>query len=258
MKLLKKGKDGGYRRHDAHGSHSGGTERGRNLPHGARSASDFDQYRATQDDWDGIRQALYDTQVYPAAGTGALQFFNTARGSGTSWTGVGAKSYSDTNMQVGGQLPADQRFLCESIEVQFFPCLPQVANFLPADFHTAAAATWVNDQWVFRTSGNLIFNVAQKPYLTEAPLMVFPAKCNFEITGAVSDTTTAGAGQYNPNVYAAVKGRPYIFHPYAIGLDWGEAFDITLAWPEGVQAMPSTKPAIARVRLDGILQRKVQ
>lgn len=252
MKQLKKGSDGKY--HDT----ARKTKRGRDLPAGVRGADEFDNYRATQDDWDGIRQALYDTQIYPAAGTTSLQFFNTARGSGTSYSGVGSKSFSDTNMQVGGQLPADQRFLVESLEIQFIPCLPAVAGFYPCDYHTAAAATWVNDQWLFRTSGNLSFNVAQKPYLNEAPLMVFPSKTNFEICGAVSDTTTAGTGQYNANLYANVKGRPYILHPYAVGLDWGEAFDITLAWPEGVVATQSTKPAVCRVRMDGILQRKTQ
>lgn len=229
-----------------------------NLPRGVKSASDFDQYRVTTDDWEGIRNALYDTVVYPAAGTGQLTLFSQQLGQGTSWSGTGSKNYSDTNMQLAGQLPADQRFLVESIELHFFPCLPQVAGFLPADYGAGAVLSWINDEWVFRTSGNLEFKVASKPYLNESPLMVFPAKTNFKVSGALSDTTTAAGNQANRFGYANSEGRPYILHPYAVGLDWGEAFTVTLNWPEGVQATPSTKPGIVRCRLDGILQRKAQ
>jgi hypothetical protein len=133
-----------------------------------------------------------------------------------------------------------------------------VAGFFPAVHEVPAAATWINDQWVFRQSGNLELKIASKAYLNEAPMAVFPSKTVFEVCGALSDTTTAAAAGFSAAIYANQKGRPYIMHPYALGLDWGEAFSVTLNWPEGKQAMPSTQPAIVRLRLDGILQRKAQ
>lgn len=259
--FVRKGSNGGGR-----GSHGGGrghgggdnTKNGRVLPHNVKSAADFDDYRVTQDDWEGIRNALYDTVVYPAAGTNQLTCFAIKQGDGTTWSGGGSKTFSDTNMQLGGQLPADQRFLMESIEVGFWPCQPTVANFFPADFGTAVTATWINDQWVFRQSGNLELKIASKSYLNEAPMAVFPSKTVFEITGALSDSSTPITHAWSAALYANQKGRPYIMHPYAIGLDWGEAFQVQLNWPEGKQAMPSNNPAIVRLRLDGILQRRAQ
>jgi hypothetical protein len=148
----------------------------------------------------------------------------------------------------------------ESIEVLFTPSQPTVANYLPYQSSGAAndSGANINDQWLFRESGNLELKIASKAYLNEAPMSVFPAKTNFEITGALCDTTTAAANRLTAALWANQKGRPYIFHPYALGLDWGEAFSVTLNWPEGKQATNSGNPAIARVRLDGILQRKAQ
>lgn len=214
------------------------------------------QYVVNRDGWEGIRQTLYDYQAYAAAGTTLLTFFSQPLGQGTSVQGTGAKTLSDTNMNLAGQLPANQEFLVQSIEVQFFPTTPTVAAAMPAATGAVAAAVQVNDAYIFRRSGNLQFIIGSKPYLQEAPLMRFPAKTSFDVVAGFSDTTTAGAAQNNRVAFAQAAGRPYMLHPASLLLTSSQNFSITLNWPEGVQAI--TNPAKVGVVLDGFLYRRSQ
>ncbi len=63
-------------------------------------------------EYEGIRQTLYDSAAYAAAGQTQLQFFQIPQGQSS-------KTIADTNMKSAGQLPQPQHFLVESIEIHF-------------------------------------------------------------------------------------------------------------------------------------------
>lgn len=218
--------------------------------------SQLANYEVNREGWEGIRQSLYDYQAYAAAGSTLLTFFAQPLGQGTAVLGAGAKTLSDTNMTLAGQLPANQEFLVQSIEVAFFPTTPTVAAAMPAATGAIAAQVHINDGYIFRRAGNLQFIVGSKPYLQEAPLMKFPTKQQFSVEGAMSDTTTAGAAQNNRIGFPIVSGRPYMLSPAAVLLTSSQNFSITLNWPEGAQAI--TNPAKVGVILDGVLYRRSQ
>lgn len=214
------------------------------------------KYSVNREGWEAIRQSLYDFQQYAAAGSTQLSFFNLPVGQGTSYAGGGTKSFSDTNMTLAGQLPANQEFLVQSIEVVFLPTTPTVAAAMPAAFGAQAIAVQVNDTYIVRRSGNLTLTIGSKPYLQEAPLLRFPSKTYFELDAALADVTTAGAALQSRIAYANAMGRPYLLSPVDLLLVQNQNFGVTLNWPEGVQAI--TNPGRIGVILDGILYRKSQ
>jgi len=214
------------------------------------------KYSVNRDGWEAVRQSLYDSQQYAAAGATQLSFFNLPVGQGTSWAGGGTKNLSDTNMTLAGQLPANQEFLIQSIEILFEPTTPTVAAGMPAVFGAQLVDTFINDTYIFRRSGNLTLVIGSKPYLQEAPLMRFPAKTHFEVQAALADVTTAGANFQSRIGVARASGRPYLLSPVDILLPQNQNFNVTLNWPEGVQAI--VNPARCFIVLDGILYRKSQ
>jgi hypothetical protein len=222
-------------------------------------ANVIQNYSVAWNQYEQTRGSLYDSAVYAAAGQSSLAFFSFPVGQGTPVLGSGAtKTLSDTNMQIGGQLAANQLFLIESLEVIFQPASPTVSGFDPSVVTTTQAYTPVNDSWWFYRAGNLTLSIASKPYVQEAPLMTFPPIGNFEIDGAQSDSTTAAATHMVSTLFGKAVGVPYILDPNNLLLVPNMAFGVTLAWPEGVQALPSTKPAIVRVKLNGTLYRSIQ
>jgi hypothetical protein len=214
------------------------------------------QYVVNREGWEGIRQSLYDFQPYAAAGSTILTFFAQPLGQGTAVLGGGAKSLSDTNMTLAGQLPTNQEFLIQSIEVALMPATPTVAAAMPAAFGAQAAAVSVNDAYIVRRSGNLQLLIGSKPYLQEAPLMRFPPKAYFDLSAALSDATTAGAAFQSRIAIAGAHGRPYMLHPASLLLTSNQNFSVTLNWPEGAQAI--SNPAKIGVIMDGILYRRSQ
>jgi hypothetical protein len=221
-------------------------------------ANVIQNYSVAWNQYEQTRGSLYDSAVYAAAGQSSLAFFSFPVGQGTPVLGSGAtKTLSDTNMQIGGQLAANQLFLIESLEVLFAPCTPTVAAFDPAVHQTAGvAATNVNDVWWFYRAGNLTLSIASKPYIQEAPLMTFPPIGNLEIDAAIASTSGTAAEELIS--FAKCVGVPYILDPNNLLLVPNMAFGVTLNWPEGVQALPSTKPAVVRVKLNGTLYRSIQ
>lgn len=220
------------------------------------SYTDLSSYNVNRDGWEVIRQTLYDSNAYAAAGTQLLTFFALPLGQGTGFGGS-AKTLSDTNMQAAGQMPNMQEFLVQSVEVAFFPTTPTVAAQMPAVFGAQAAAQIINDAYIFYRAGNLQFQIGSKSYLTEAPLMKFPPKAHFDITAvALADTTTAAASSQSRAAYAGSRGRPYQMNGANLRLVSNQNFSITLNWPEGVQAI--TNPARVFVYLDGLLYRRSQ
>lgn len=206
---------------------------------------------------EAVRQRLYDSVQYPTAGATNLSFFSLPIGQGTSWTGSGAKNESDTNMTLAGQLPANQWFLVQSMEVGFFPATPTAAAGMPSAFAAAAVtATNVNDQYIFRRSGNLKLGIGSKNYLQEAPLASFPLKADFDISAALADSSTSTGGGQTRVTWGKSVGRPYMLSRPPLLLESSQNFNVSLNWPEGVQAITNT--ARVMVIMDGILYRRSQ
>lgn len=207
------------------------------------------KYSVNRPGWEAVRQSLYDYQVYAAAGQAQLGFFVTPAGSG-------GKTQTDTNMTLAGQLPKNQEFLVQSIEVFFSPSTPTVAAQMPAAFGAQAIAQIINDSFIVGRSGNLTLIIGSKPYLQEAPLGRFPQKAHFHIDAGLADVTTAGAALQSRVAFGYWTGRPYLLSPAELLLPENQNFSVTLNWPEGVQAI--TNPARIGVILDGILYRRSQ
>jgi hypothetical protein len=207
------------------------------------------QYAVNRPGWEAIRQSLYHFQAYAAAGTPQLTFFGVT-------SGGAAGQLSDTNMTNQGLLPTNQEFLIQSIEVYFFPTVPAVTAANPSAFGVPATAAAVNDCYIFGRTGNLLLTIGSKPYLQEAPLGRFPGKVHFSVDAALSDSTTAGAGQATRLAVPYWVGRPYLLSPADLYLISTQNFSVSLNWPEGVQAIANA--ARVGVVLDGYLYRRSQ
>lgn len=207
------------------------------------------KYSVNRPGWEAIKQSLYDYQAYAAAGQTNLTFFALP-------VGQSSKTLSDTNMTLAGQLPKNQEFLIQSIEVFFSPTTPTVAAQMPAAFGAQAIAQIINDSYIVGRAGNLTLTIGSKPYLQEAPLGRFPQKAAFTVDGALADVTTAGASLQSRLAFGQWRGRPYLLDPAPLLLPENQNFSVSLAWPEGVQAI--TNPGRIGVILDGILYRRSQ
>ena len=216
------------------------------------SKAQLSKYCVNRPGWEAIRQTLYDYQAYPAAGVQLLTFFTQPLG------GAAARTLSDTNLTLSGQLPRNQEFLIQSIEVAFWPTTPTGANAadLPAAFGAQQAAVIINDVYIVYRSGHLVLTIGSKPYLQEAPLQRFPPKTRVHVEGALADQSTIAADLQSRIAYAYANGRPYILEPAALLLIENQNFNVTLNWPEGVQVISSD--ARIGVILDGFLYRRSQ
>lgn len=215
-------------------------------------------YNVNRDGWEAIRQSLYDSTSYAAAGATQLNFFQLPVGQGTGFGG-GAKTLSDTNMLAAGQMPANQEFLIQSVEVSFFPTTPTVTADMPASFGAQAVDNLVNDVYKFYRAGNLNLAIGAKSYLQEGPLLRFPPKAYYELHAAVTDIAPNGAGTGNMQskiAYATARGRPYQLAPANLRLVSNQNFSVSLNWPEGLQVI--INPGRVFVILDGILYRRSQ
>ncbi len=227
----------------------------------------LNQYKVNRNGAEVIRQRLYDFQLYPTAGQALMTFFSTPIGQGkTSSTGNVAgtvKTYADTNMEVGGQLPSPKAYLAESIEIIFEPGSVSTTDTFthqpPNVFNATAAAAvlaQLQDVNIVRISGWLEFYIGSKTYLYEAPLGTFPQKVFLDLSAAVG---TAGTNAQPAEVAAVAAhwgGRPYYLDP-PITLDSQQNFAIYLKWPAAV-ATPSGFNARIGVVLDGALFRLSQ
>jgi hypothetical protein len=230
------------------------------------TAKDFATHRVTNHaQSEIIRNTLYDSLIYVAAGTTSLSFFQTPVGQGlTSSIGTSVatntKFYTDTNMELAGQLPSGKQFLAESIEVLFLAGSVSTANtytqaalsvFNAANSATLTAA--LNDINAFYQSGWLEFNILSKNYLREQ-MMKFPPKAMLQVDAAMA-TTSATAGEVAA-INAKVVGRPYYLDP-KVTLMPAMNFDVTLRWP-GLVPTPSTFNGRVVVTIDGAFMRASQ
>jgi hypothetical protein len=212
-----------------------------------------------------IRQRLYDYQLYPAAGTQQLSFFQAPIGQGVT-TAIGgtvgaAKSQWDTNMELGGQLPSGKSYLIESIEVLFLPGASAAANTYTtasvvqfAAVAAAAASASLADVQQFYSTGMLEFNVLSKNYLRETPLMAFPPKAMLGADSAISSNSATTA--LNGQSLAKAVGRPFYIEP-RITLQPAVNFEVVLRWPALVPTI-STFNGRVGIILDGYMLRASQ
>jgi len=247
-----------YRR--LHGTFGAGNGKGsvqfvQGMPNVA-NMSDIANFNVIQwNQWEITTQSLFDSAVYPATGVASLAFFSAPVGQGTGFGG-GSKSFSDTNMQLAGQLPNGQMFICTSVEIDFQPTTPTVAADMPAAYGAGAVAAQINDAYIFWRSGNLSFQVLAKIYLQEAPLMMFPPTADLGGFAGFSDASTAAAGQNSRVAFANSEGPTYLLTPNNILITSNQNFKVTLSWPEGLQAL--TNPARVFTRLNGMQMRLTQ
>lgn len=217
---------------------------------------------------EGVRQTLYDFQLYPTAGATSLTFFQLPQGQGVSTSQGNAanpKGLSDTNMEAAGQLPSPKMFLATSIEVVFFPgsvntaltYTPQVANSfiaVPTAAQAPIALGALNDINAVLQGGYLNFFIGSKSYLTEAQLCRFPPK-----TCLAADLAVASNSATTGTIGAALgkaTGRPYYLDP-AVLLPPNQNFNVTVNFP-AVVATPSGFNGRIGVILDGYLYRNSQ
>lgn len=220
-------------------------------------------YAVTLNGYEQSRGTLYDGLVYPAAGTTQLSFFSVPIGQGTSVLGTpAAKNLSDTNLTLAAQLPSTQKFLIERITLKVQPSTPSGSGIIdPAYSGAPTSFLPINDVWIILRSGNLALTLANKIYVQEAPLDVFPPASAMRIDAAMAQETLSNTGNTTGNNalevgFAQSYGQTYDLDPDNLLIDSNMSFNLTLSWPEGVQAI--TKPARIFARLEGTLYRMVQ
>lgn len=215
-----------------------------------------------------LKDALFDSVLYPTAGQVALNFFSSPIGQGLSASPGNAnatKHLTDTNMQLAGQLPANEWFFVQSIEVDVRPGSVNTANtFTPQTVASSAAApaaatgvvqiAAVNDVDAIYGGGALQFSISQKPYVQQAPLYKFPPKARPEVDAAMGGNSATTANFAIARLRAG--GRPWQLKP-GLAIAGGMAFGVSLLWPV-VIATPSGFNAAVRVTLDGWRLRAVQ
>lgn len=215
-------------------------------------------YSVNLNSYEALTQSLYDSAAYPTTGQAQITFYQYPIGAGTGVISNVAKTAEDTNMQFGGALPAMQAYIVCSIEVEVQPGLSSAgfnAAELPSVFGAQAAANQVNDVYKIRQTGYLNFNIGSKSYMTEGPLIKFPASNDFEINAALADVSTAGAAFQSRIAYGKAVGPAYLLSPNNLLLVPQQNFNVTLNW-----ATLETTTAAARifVRLMGMLLRSAQ
>lgn len=220
------------------------------------SSSSPRRYRVNRPGWEVVRQSLYDFRFYFAAGHAQLAFF--AAGLGQHHSGFAIpKHRSLTNMTVGGELPENQEFLVQSIEVHFLQNQGAVGFRPPAVFVAQSVAAMVNDAYRIGRTGCLRFVIGGKTYLEEAPLGRFPPQAAYEFGAALADVSTSGANMQSRAHLGVWRGPPYVLSPADLLLTSKQNFGVTLNWPEGPQPIVIGTQLIGVV-LDGILYRRSQ
>lgn len=206
---------------------------------------------------DSIFNPLYDYQVYPTAGGLIFTFFALPQGQGTTsaLNATGVKTIADTNMQSAGVLPRGNRMLVKGIEVEFWPGSTPGLNGTAAPTAAQFARNW-DDVYNVCRSGSLTFNVQNRVYAQDAPLMKFPSQTRLTGVAAYNENnstaTTVGWGQIE---YATMCGAGYNIVP--VYLESTQFFNVTINFPALVPTL-STVDARIGVRLVGNLVRDAQ
>ena len=215
----------------------------------------LDIFNVNRDGWEGYTNGLYDSNAYAAAGHTQLMFFQLPQGQGTG-VGGAAKTFTDTNMVSAGQMPSQQEFLIQGIEILFNTTVPTVVGEMPSSVESPPTIlAFINDAYIFWRSGNLNLFIGSKSYCQEAPLMKFPPRAWFDVTGSIGGSTTAADTLARAALYATAKGTCYALKAW-LRLVSNQNFNVTLNWPEGLQVIIS--PARVYLTLNGVQYRRSQ
>ncbi len=206
---------------------------------------------------DAVWSPLYDYQAYATAGFLQASFFAVPQGQGTTSSpgATGPKTIADTNMQVAGQLPRGNRFLCVGIEVEFWPGSTPGLTTIAAPTAAQTGRNW-NDVYNVLKAGSLTLNIQQRVYAQDAPLGKFPTQTRLSGVGTntYSNTTATTIG-YQQIEYATSCGAGYSIIP--VYIESTQFFNCVIQFPALV-ATPSTVDARIGVRLLGNLIRDAQ
>ena len=213
------------------------------------------QYAANINTFEIVQQSLYDSVAYATGGQAQLTFFQVPLGGAGAVISGGNKTLEDTNMQAAGAMPNMQAFVVTSVEVEFQPDITFTAATMPAAFGAQAVATDINNLWIFRATGYLLFVIGQKPYLQEGPMMKFPASNDFEIDAALADVSSTAAALQSRIAFGKSVGPAYVLAPNNLLLIPMQNFLISLNW---ATAQAITTKARVFVRLMGQLLRSAQ
>lgn len=191
---------------------------------------------------DVVFDPLYDRQTYATAGFTQQLFFQVP-------FGQNARTKSDTNMSLAGQLPVGVNFMVTSIEVAFWPAAADIAAAQAAT--TADADRFLREFYSVLTSrSHLILHVGSLEKIVQGPLCKFPP-CNFIDAGVgISTTVTNSVAGVS---FAQLKGKPYETTP--IFLTSGENFDVTINFDTAVTV---TNTAAMEVTLNGFKYRNAR
>lgn len=188
---------------------------------------------------DVVWQPLYDYQTYAQAGQTSLNFFQLP-------VGQGGKTLADTNLEAAGQLPAPQKFIVESIQIDFYP-----GGDVNGSAVDGTAVNW-DDCYTVLQSGWLDFVVGSKSRLVQAPIGAFPPV--YRLGGGAAVTGEASVANTISSVdYASFAGKEFMIIP--VTLPANQNFKVTLNWPTAVAI---NNDARIGVKLNGNLFRAVQ
>lgn len=195
-----------------------------------------------------ITQPLYDILAYPAVGQLAFSFFQVPVS--------GTKTRASTNMQLAGQLPAPQKFLCSGISIEFLSGLPPVAG-PQAD----TGISNINDYYAVMSNlagvnGWLHFEIGSKGYLDVAPLMQLPARSHINGAMAAATNLTTGAATQTLGSFGFNDGD--VFKPVPLLLEAGQNFSVTVNFPALVALPSSNTHSQLACYLSGSLYRSPQ
>ena len=195
------------------------------------------------------RQAwtLYDKLTYAAAGQSQLIFFQTGRS--------GGRTYEDTNFPgAGGSLPNGMQFTIQEVQFRFFPGATVLVGAVGAAASNPGFFT--RDITAVGQRGFVELNYLSKNFIEDGPLDRFPPDTRLMGFAAAADATTAAAALQTLVNYAQWGGKPY--RVFDLLLAPQVAFSMTVSWPGGVVATPSTVAGSLGCYLKGVLDRRPQ
>lgn len=191
-----------------------------------------------------LKQDMYDTKSYPAAGVAVLEFFRNPNPGGELFT----------NMAASGQLPYPQQYHAMGLAVEI---LPNVVCGAAA----GGAAIWATEKKKIRENAWLKLHIGSKDYLT-IPLKRVPEGVGPHGFGASALAT---------GIVALTNGVQDLSHHYDLTVRMGgkiqpihipsqQSFFVQIYWPQlVVHSFSGTgEYVIVRVYLAGVLWREVQ
>lgn len=205
----------------------------------APTAKSFQKYAVDSGLTETIYSPLYDFQSYALAGTTqSYSFFQVQ-------LGQSSKTYEDTNMESGGQLPAGKSFIIQGIQVVMFPGVAASAQ------GAQAASAFLNDMYTLGKAGYLKLFIGSKDYLIDGPIGKFTQQFGLVGFSSVADVTTAGAALQHRDAMGAWRGQYYAITP--VTLKPNTNFNVTLNFPTTTAISANLRLGVI---LDGHLARR--